>query len=221
MPQAHQTERALLLAAVKEMARLGLVSGLSGNASIRLPTERGEERFLITPAGKDYSKLTAGGLVAVDGDIEPVDGDGIPSTESLLHIAIYRARPDVGAVMHTHSVHATALAVAGRPIPPVMDEMVVYLGGQVEVADYGFPGSEELAAAAVNALGDRRAVLLRNHGLCGAGATPDEALRACMLAERAAQIFLLAQAAGGAKLLPADAVAAERAAYLMRSGLKG
>lgn len=220
MPHAHKEERALVLAAVKEMARLGLVSGSSGNASVRLPTERGEERFLITPAGKDYSRLTGDVLVAVNGDLEPVDGDGIPSTESLLHLAIYRARPDVGAVMHTHSVYATALAVAGRPIPPVMDEMVVYLGGQVEVAGYGFPGSEELAAGAVKALGDRRAVLLRNHGLCGAGATPDEALRACVLAERAAHIFLLAEAAGGAKLLPADAIEAERAAYMMRSGFK-
>ncbi len=220
MPQAHRKERALLLAAVKEMARVGLVSGSSGNASIRLPLERGQERFLITPASKDYSRLTAGGLVAVNGEIEPVDGDGVPSTESLLHLAIYRARPDIGAVMHTHSVHATALAVSGRPIPPVIDEMVVYLGGQVEVAGYGFPGSEELAAGAVKALGDRRAVLLRNHGLCGAGASPDEALQACVLAERAAQVFLLAEAAGGATPLPADAVGAERAAYLMRSGLK-
>ncbi len=220
MPNHYSRERALLLAAVKEMALLGLVSGSSGNASMRLPLEHGLERFLITPASKDYSKLAADGLVAVNSEIEPVDGDGVPSTESLLHLAIYRARPDIGAVMHTHSVYATALAVAGRPIPPVMDEMVVYLGGGVEVANYGFPGSEELATEAVKALGNRRAVLLRNHGLCGAGASPDGALQACVLAERAAHVFLLAEAAGGATLLPTDAVEAERGAYLMRSGLK-
>jgi L-fuculose-phosphate aldolase len=202
------------------MDRLGLVSGASGNASMRLPGERGQERYLITPTGLPYGQMTAADLVAVDGDLEPVDGGGIPSTESMLHLAIYRARPDVGSVMHTHSVHATALAVAGRPLPPVVDEMVVYLGGQIEVADYGFPGSEELASAAVRALGDRRAALLRNHGLCGVGATPEEALRVCDLAERLAKIFLLAESAGGALKLPQEAIEAERAAYLMRSGMR-
>jgi L-fuculose-phosphate aldolase len=187
---------------------------------MRLPGERGQERYLITPTGLPYTQMTVADLVAVDGDLETVDGGGVPSTESMLHLAIYRARPDVGAVIHTHSVHATALAVAGRPLPPVVDEMVVYLGGQVEVADYGFPGSEELAAAAVRALGDRRAALLRNHGLCCVGATPEEALRVCDLTERLAKIFLIAESAGGALKLPQEAIEAERAAYLMRSGTR-
>ncbi len=201
------------------MVRLGLVSGSSGNASARLPADATRERYLITAAGKDYATLGPSGLVVVDGDLEPVDGEAVPSTESQLHLAIYRARPDAGSVIHTHSVYATALAAAGRPIPPIVDEVVVQLGGQIEVADYAFPGSQELAEAAVRALGDRRAVLLRNHGLCAVGATPAEALQAASLAERASQIFLLAESAGGAVLLPPDAIAAERAVYLMRHGL--
>jgi L-fuculose-phosphate aldolase len=201
-----------------EMVRLGLVAGTSGNASMRLPRADGQERFLVTPTGKSYGPLGPADLVVVNGDLDTVDGDGVPSSESSLHLAVYRARPDVAAVMHTHSVYATALAVAGRPLPPVADEMVIQLGGQVDVAEYGFPGSEELAAAAVAALGDRRAVLLRNHGVCGVGQTPSDALRACALTERMAHVYLLSLIAGGAHNLPQSSVDAERAAYAMMSG---
>ena len=99
--------------------------------------------------------------------------------------------------------------------------MVVYLGGPVEVAEYGFPGTEELADAAVGALGDRRAVLLRNHGMCAVGETIEAALRNAVLVERIAQVYAFAQMAGGATLVPEDAVEAERAVYKMRYGLDG
>ena len=99
--------------------------------------------------------------------------------------------------------------------------MVVYLGGPVEVAEYGFPGTEELAEAAADALGDRRAVLLRNHGMCAVGETLAEALRNAVLVERVAQIYAFAQLAGGATYVPEDAVEAERAVYMMRYGLGG
>ncbi len=212
----YAAERRTLLSAVKDMVRLGLVVGSAGNASVRLPVVRGEERYLITPAGKDYAALDDAGLVCVDGDLSSIEGDGVPSSESLLHLAVYRARPDIGSVFHTHSVYASALAVARTPLAPVLDEMTVYLGGQVEVAEYGFPGSEDLASAAVQALGDRRAVLLSNHGLVCVAGTPQEALALCTLVERAAQILLLATSAGTVTLPPNDALEAERAVYLMR-----
>ncbi len=207
-----------LLSAVREMNRLGLVAGSSGNASVRLPAQEGAERYLITPSSVPYSNMTSDDLVEVDGELEPVNDDGVPSTESLLHLAVYHARADVGAVVHTHSLYASVAAVAGKPIPPVVDEMVVYIGGQVEVAEYGFPGTEDLAAAAVAALGDRRAVLLRNHGMCAAGTTLEEALRVAVLVERVAQIYVQAEMMGGAHILPDEAIDAERAVYLMRSG---
>ncbi|GAG18941.1 unnamed protein product, partial [marine sediment metagenome] len=100
-----------------------------------------------------------------------------------------------------------------------VDEMVISLGGGVEVAGYGFPGSDELAGNVVLALGDRRAVLLRNHGLCVAAGSPGEALAIAVLVERVAQIFFVAEAAGGAINLPNDAVQAEQAIYRMRAGL--
>ena len=211
--------RTQLYAAVMEMERRGLVAGSSGNASVRLaPVDTGE-RYLITPAGLPYEHMKPADLVEVDENIEPVTGDGIPSTESALHLGIYHRRPDVGAVVHTHSLYASVSAVVGKPIPPIVDEMVVYLGGPVEVAEYGFPGTEELAEAVAEALGDRRAVLLRNHGMCTVGVTAEEALRNAVLVERIAQIYAFAQIAGGAKNVPEDAVEAERAVYMMRYGL--
>ncbi len=213
--------RKQLYAAVIQMERLGLVAGSNGNASVRLAPVDGGERYLITPGGLPYERMNPSDLVEVDENIEPVDGDGIPSTESALHLGIYRRRPDVGAVVHTHSLYASVSAVVGRPIPPIVDEMVLYLGGPVEVAEYGFPGTEELAEAAADALGDRRAVLLRNHGMCAVGETAGEALRNAVLVERIAQIHAFAQMAGDAILVPKDAVEAERAVYMMRYGLGG
>jgi len=217
----HEGERLALLHAVQELDRRGLVSGSSGNVSVRLPGEDGAERYLVTPMGVTYERIKAGDMVTVDGELEPVEGDAVPSTESQLHRAIYRARRDINAVVHTHSLYATVAAVTGSPVPPVVDEMVVYIGGQLEVAEYGFPGSEELAANAVSALGDRKAVLLRSHGLCAVGSDLREAIRIAVLAERVAQIFVHAEMTGGATRLPAEAIEAERAIYLMRSGIEG
>ena len=213
------TQRDELIEAVKEMDRLGLVSGSSGNASVRIDATGSPNAFLITPAGLPYPSMTSDQLVAVDNDLDPIDGDGVPSSESLPHLAIYTARPDVNAVMHTHSLHATALGVAGRPLPSIVDELVVYVGGAVQVAKYGFPGTEALAQAGVDALGDRRAVLIPHHGMFAVADTVSEALRVCALVERVAQIFINAEAIGGAKEVPEESFKAERRMYLERSGL--
>lgn len=217
----YEIERETLIAAVRELDSRGLVSGSSGNVSLRLPFEGGDERYLITPAGVTYDLLNADGLVVVDGELEPVGAELVPSTESLLHLGIYRNRPDVNAIVHTHSLFASVAAVTSTHIPPIVDEMVVYIGGPIEVADYGFPGTPELAAAGVEALGDRRAVLLRNHGMCAVAPTLAEAMRVAVLVERVAQIYVHAETIGGATELPEFAVDAERQVYLMRSGLAG
>ena len=219
MASTYEEERLSVLAAGQEMARLGLVAGSSGNVSARIDDPSGEERYLITPAGLPYGRMTAADLVLVNGELEPVEGEGVPSSESLMHLAIYRARPDVQSIMHTHSIYASAAAVVGKAIPPVVDEMVISVGVGVEVADYGFPGSDELAENVVRALGDRRAVLLRNHGLCVAAGSPEQALAIAVLMERVAQIFFAAEAAGGAIGLPRDSVESEQAVYRMQAGL--
>lgn len=233
-----EQERQDMLDTMLSLDRLGMVSGSSGNASVKLSRTRGtrdenegpersnpEQLYLVTPAGVSYDRMEAADMVVVNHDLETIGGDGgdderIPSSESLLHIATYDARPDISAVIHTHSVYATVQAVKAEPIPPIIDEMVVYIGGQIEVSEYGFPGSETLADNSVRALGDRRAALIRNHGMFAVGPDLAETLRVAELVERVARIYVHAQMSGGAVWLPEGSIAAERGMYLMRAGLR-
>ncbi len=202
------------LDAARAMHRNGLVVASSGNVSARV---RGDSELLaITTAGKNYETMGMEQVVVVDFEGEPVEGDGAPSTEMLLHVAVYRARPDVRAVMHTHSAHASALAVAGLALPPLIDEMVVLIGDSVQVSEYAFPGSEELGASVVAALGERNAALIRNHGLVGVGASAAQALNVCLLAERIAHVYIGARSLGNAAPLLAEAVATEMELFRMR-----
>ena len=213
-------ERHQVLDAVRRIVDAALVSGSSGNVSRRIPTPDGD-LFAVTASRVPYHRFGIDDVLVVDAEIDPVVGDGIPSSESLAHIAVYRARTDVGAVIHTHSVYASAFAVAGTPIPCVLDEQVVTLGGAVAVAEYGPSASEELADHAVTALGERAAVLLRHHGVLGVGRDLEEAVIVVDLVERVAKIRWLSVSLGGGHELPPDVVGAEQQVYRMMKGFKG
>ena len=210
-----RSEREAVLHAAQAMHRDGLVVETSGNVSARV-TDGARGLIAITASGVPYPTMTIDDVVVVEHDGELVLGDALPSTELLCHVAVYRARPDVDAVMHTHSTYASALAVAGVPIPPLIDEMVIMLGDSVQVADYAFPSTEELGESAAAALGERNAVLLRNHGLIGVGKSVEDALKACRLAEHLAKVFVLARTLGSVGELPQDAVNAEVELFRMR-----
>lgn len=218
MTSRWQTERAAVAEAARRVAEAGLTSGRSGNVSMRLGTAAPLDLMAITPSQVSLSGLGAEQVAVVDFDMEPVEGDAAPSAESLMHVAVYRARPDVGAVIHTHPEYATAAAVAGLEIPPVVDEMVVTIGGAIRVSEYGFPGSQELADRVCAALGDRNAALVRNHGAVGVGSSLEEAVEVCVMTERTASIFVRARLLGGAHPLPDEAVEAETAVFRMRRG---
>jgi L-fuculose-phosphate aldolase len=202
-----------VLQAAQVMLRDGLVVGTSGNVSARCT----EDSLAITAAGTDYSAMTLEDIVVVDFDGEPIVGDAIPSTEMLMHAAIYRARPGVGAVMHTHSAYASGLAVAGQALPPLIDEIVIHLGGAIQISEYAFPGTEELGERVVVALGERNAALIRNHGMVGVGKTPAEALRACQITEHSARIYFIAKTVGVPQQIPVDAVATEIELFRMHA----
>ena len=222
MSNQWETQRRKVTWAAREMAKRGLVSGSSGNVSVRLsPQDATNPLIAVTPSGKPYSDLEEADIVVVDQDGEPVEGDGVPSSETLLHLALYRARPDIAAVVHTHSLFASVAAVAGMEIPPILDEMATTLGGPVRVSEYGFPGSAELADKVALALGDRAAALIRNHGAVGVGGSAQEALEVCTLLERAAQIFIYTSLLGRATPVPQDSIEAEQAIYRMTHGLPG
>ena len=196
----------------RRMAELDLVSGTSGNVSARLS----DGLMAITPMGKSYEGMTADDIVVLDGDLNPVEGDLMPSSESLLHVAIYAARPDVGGIVHTHAVYSSAVAAAGLAIPPIVDEMVVNLGGAVRVSEYAPPASETVAERVCDALGNRDAALIRNHGAVAVGADPVAALKASILTERVANIFVLSSIVGRPTTLPDEVVASEAAIFEMR-----
>jgi L-fuculose-phosphate aldolase len=213
-----EEEKQQVLAACRRIVAVGLVAGASGNVSRRVEGAEGVPLVAITPSRVPYHHLTADDILVIDFEGDPVEGEGVPSSETLVHLAVYRARADVGAVIHTHSIYASALAVAGLEIPPLIDEQVVVLGGSVPVAEYAMSGSEELADKACAALGEGNAVLLRNHGVLGVGADLEEAASVCELVERLAQVYVLALGLGRATPLPERVVEVEKKIFRMSRG---
>ena len=210
-------QKAQVAGAARELARLGLVGRASGNLSVRLPTA--ELLVAITPTRRPHATLEAHDICIVDAEGVQRDGGHAPSSEFLLHLSLYQARGDANAVVHSHPVHASVCAVAALEVPPLLDELVVLVGGAVQVSDYALPGSADLGAKACEALGERKAALLRNHGLVAVGCDIDEALELTELVERAAQVFILSRSLGRAKLLAPEVVEAEERLYRERSGL--
>jgi L-ribulose-5-phosphate 4-epimerase len=211
----YETIRAEVLRTAQTMLAEGLTIGDSGNVSARVPDA---ERLLlaITPHGQYYDLLTPEDIVVVDEEGEPVAGDAIPSAELLLHAEVYRVRPDVGAVIHTHSPMASAASIVGKPLPPVLEDQMIFLGGQIEVASHAMTGSEELVGTAAEALGDRNACLLANHGALCVGRDLRAALCACQYLEKLCQAYLFATWCGEANVLSPEVVAAETAFFRMR-----
>lgn len=175
------------------LLKAGLVIGSWGNISARL---QDLNVFFITPSGIPYPELVEDDLVLVNCDGQKSKGKLRPSSETPLHAAIYKARPDVNGIIHTHSPFASVFAVNRSEIPPVLEEMAQLLGGGIKVAPYAMPGSRELAEHVVSSLGDQKAVLLANHGVIGIGRSLDEAFLVCQVVEKAAQVFLWAKLIG-------------------------
>lgn len=201
----------------RRMLEEGLVHGTWGNVSCRIP---GESFMIITPSGIDYLRMEPDDTVIVDWEGNLVEGRWKPSTESILHARIYQMRPEVGAVVHTHSTHATAFAIARQPIPVVTEEMAQVVGGMAAVANYATCGTEGLAKEAVKALGRQNAVLLANHGLVGVGRNLNEALRTCIIVEKTARAVILARLLGGYTELGSEEVKELRTKFINEYGQK-
>ena len=195
MPPSHLAQRKAVVAAARAMNALGINQGSSGNVSVR--AGRG---FLITPTALPYDRTGPGDIVAMalDGSHR---GNRRPSSEWRFHRDIYAARPDAGAVVHTHAVHATALACLGKSIPR-FHYMVALAGGEdIRCAPYATYGTQELSDHALAALEGRRACLLANHGMIVIGADLDGALALAVEVETLAHQYLLTLQSGVPKLL--------------------
>ena len=203
--------RAVLIAALQRLDALGLNRGSTGNLSHRLG-----EGFLITPTGMGAADLGPDDLVWLGPD-GTSRGRWQPSSEWHFHQAIYRARPELQAVVHTHRPQATALACLRRELPAFHYMVAVAGGDSVRCAPYHLFGTEALSGAVVQALQDRKACLLATHGLVAAGANLAEAMKVTVEIESLCQSYLLALAAGEPVLLSAH----EMASVLERFGRYG
>lgn len=181
-----------VLDTAKKMLATGLVEGTAGNISARLP----DGTVCLTPSSVEYDTMTLDDLVITSLDGEVVRGERSPTTEKDLHLSALRAHPELGAVIHCHAVYATMFALAHEAIPAVIEEVVVYLGGDVICCDYEGTGTKELGDEVASKLHDRGAVLLANHGLVTAASTPAKALHHAALAERTAKIVWGTRAMG-------------------------
>jgi L-fuculose-phosphate aldolase len=186
------TTREAVLATARQMLADGLVEGTSGNISGRLP----DGLVCLSPSSVAYDSMTLDDLVVVDLDGTVVEGHRSPTTEKDLHLAALRRYPELGSVIHTHAVYATMFALAHEPIPAVIEEVVVYVGGEVPCCAYRGTGTAELGEEVAGHLADRGAALLANHGLVTCGGSPEQALHHAALVERTAKIVWGARAMG-------------------------
>jgi L-fuculose-phosphate aldolase len=178
--------RAEIVATAREMLRLGLVAGSSGNVSAREG-----DAIVITPSRLPYPELTEDDLVRLDAHGELLEGRREPSSERRVHLAVYAARPDAGALVHTHSVHATAWSFLGEPLDTGTEELELAAGGALATASFAETGTDEIARACVDALADAAAVLMARHGVLALGDSPARALDVAAVIERQAQIAWL------------------------------
>jgi L-fuculose-phosphate aldolase len=190
--------RDAVLAAATELNRRGLVEGSSGNVSARID----DERVCLTPSSIPYEVMTLDDMVVVDLDGNVLEGDKSPTTERALHLSCYRAYPEIGGVIHSHPIYATMFAVARQPVPAAIEEVAVYIGGDIEVCEYTMTGTDELGEEVASHLADRAATLLANHGMVTVGKTVEKALHAAAVVERTAMIVWGARLLGDTHALP-------------------
>jgi len=190
--------RGELARVAKKLDTQGLNRGSSGNLSVRCG-----DGMLITPSGMGAEGLTGDHMVLMSLDGE-ASGKLKPSSEWLFHRDIYAARPEFGAVIHTHSVAATTLACMRRDIPPFHYMILMAGGDSIRCSGYATFGTQELSDAVLEAMQDRRACLMANHGMIAAGKNLADAFKLAVEVETLAEQYLRALQAGGPELLTDD-----------------
>jgi L-fuculose-phosphate aldolase len=208
--------KAELLETARDLLRCGLVEGTSGNLSARL----GDDRVVMSPSSLPYETMTEDDLVVMDLEGNVVEGSRAPTSEKALHLACLRRHPELGAVIHSHAKYATMFAITHRPIPCVIEEFDIYVGGEVPVARYELTGSDELGEEVSRHVAERGAVLMANHGLLTVGKDLAGALKVARLVERTAEIVWGAQALGPVVPLPEATVKRFAPIYPMMRGRK-
>ena len=210
---AVSSARADLVSCGRTLLARGLLSQTSGNLSIRVSP--GE--VCITPSGMEYDRLEPADMVLTGTDGKLREGRHTPSSETPLHCLVYASRPDISAIVHTHSPYATTLAILVLPIPAVHYMIARARTTQIEVASYATYGTDALAQNVRDAFAaPALAVLLANHGLVAGGATLQEAADVAEAMEMLARLYCQALAVGTPRVLSPDQMAEVMAKYEQR-----
>lgn len=192
--ESREQECQLIIDTARELCAKRFLSATGGNLSVRIP---GEDTFAITPSNYDYLKMNVKDICMLGFDLAVQGGTRIPSVESGMHAAIYQARPDVNAIIHTHQVYPSTLALIGKPIPALFDEQVRFLGRSVEIIPYAPSGSGELAKTVASHVkrGDN-AFIMANHGALLLGTDMERAVHNVAVLEKCALAYLLTLCTG-------------------------
>jgi L-ribulose-5-phosphate 4-epimerase len=180
-----------------ELPKNDLVRMTSGNVSGRDP-ESG--LVVIKPSGYSYEEMTPAHMVVVDLDCRVVEGDLKPSVDTDTHLYVYRRRPDIFGMVHTHSPYATSFAALGQPIPACLTTSAM-LGGEIPLGGYAPIGGAEIGEEIVNKIGRSLAIIMQNHGVFTIGSSPQQATKMAVEVEEIAKITHLAMLRGQPILL--------------------
>ncbi|MGD0574608.1 MAG: L-ribulose-5-phosphate 4-epimerase [Anaerolineales bacterium] len=198
-----------------ELPRNGLVAWTSGNVSAR---DESTGLVVIKPSGVRYETLSAEKMVVVDLQGKVVEGPLKPSSDVLAHVYIYRHRPEVGGVVHTHSTFATAFAALGRPIPVSLTAICDEFGGPIPCGGYATVGGDEIGREVVAKIGSSPAILLKNHGVFTIGRTPEAAVKAAVTVEDVARTMFFALLLGQPEEIPLAEIQRAHLRYLQEYG---
>jgi L-ribulose-5-phosphate 4-epimerase len=186
-----------------ELPENNLVAWTGGNVSAR----NAETGFMVIKAsGIRYEEIGPEHMVVKDMSGQVVEGDFKPSSDAYSHLYIYKHRPDVGGVVHTHSRYATAFAAVGKPIPVYLTAHADEFGGSIPCGGFALIGGEEIGRFVVNSIGKSPAVLLKNHGVFTVGASAKAALKAAVMVEDVARTVCLAIQIGQPDEIPSEQI---------------
>lgn len=190
---------------LSEHGYFGCVRGSGGNISVKL---NDQNMMAITPSRRPYQEMSLDDICVVDDKLKLIEGHLTASVETTMHLSVYKNRPDVNAVIHTHPVFASILSITNEPIPALFDEITFEIGSGVEVIPYAVSGSVDLAQNVISKLGnDCYCYILQNHGALSLGKTLDQAWKNAELLEKVAQIYYYALTTGRKiTTLPKDAI---------------
>lgn len=198
-----------------ELARQGLVAWTGGNLSA-LDTERNV--IVIKPSGMLYSEMTPKDMVIVDMNGKIVEGNHGPSSDTSSHLGIYRGKPEVRSVIHTHSTYATAFAAVGKEIPACLTAIADEFGGPIPCGGYAAIGSDEIGKEILAKIGDSPAILMKQHGVFTIGTSIKKALQAAVMVEDVAKTVTVAMQIGQIENLTDEQIAANHDRYMNRYG---